>query len=607
MSLAVAPSSVHAQPAVEENARKFLLATTYMKDGQYERAIPVLEDLYDEDPSTNAYFLRLKESYSELKRYEDALTLIDDRMGYGPSPYLLAERGALLFRMDDEEAARRSWRNAINLAPGRSLPYREVYRAMLSVRLYDSATEVLLEAREALAHPGAFRAELADLYSSSASYGLAMEEYVAMILESPDQASYVRSRLARLVQTDEMFEQAIPVVERAIRENPLDRSIRELAGWMYRESGQYERAFETNRAIDRLENEEGRVLLAFALNAADAGATEVAFRALDEIIETHPASVSAISAELSRADLNYRIAVDVNEPVFDHLANRIPAPHYDAAIEGYRRFLQTHPRDPRVPDVLWRMARLQLDVFHELGEAEGILGEITTLYPESPIADQARFDIGLTYLLRDDLPQARLAFSRLENDLRIGELAERSRFELAQISFYEGQFESAMAFADALDENTAADIANDAIELKVLLRENRGPDSLDTPLKGYARAQLLYRQRRFAEALTILDPLLISHPDHKLDDEVRFARAETLREIGDFHEAISAFEELVSTHTDSYLADRSLFEVGDIYERGLRQPALALEAYSNLLTRFPGSLLAPEVRARIRRLRGDQV
>jgi len=253
------------------------------------------------------------------------------------------------------------------------------------------------------------------------------------------------------------------------------------------------------------------------------------------------------------------------------------------------------------------MSQLQLNVFHELGEAEALLSEIVSRHPESPVADQARFDIGVTYLLRDDLTQARLAFSRLENELRIGELAERSRFELALIAFYNGHFESALAFADALDENTATDIANDAIELKVLLRENRGPDSLDTPLRQYARSQLLHRQRRFREALSLLEPLLMSYQSHALDDEIQFWRASNLRELGRFEDAVAAFTEIVTENRESYLADRSLFAVGDIYERGLKEPALALEAYSNLLVEFPGSLLAPEVRARIRKIRGDHV
>ena len=64
--------------------------------------------------------------------------------------------------------------------------------------------------------------------------------------------------------------------------------------------------------------------------------------------------------------------------------------------------------------------------------------------------------------------------------------------------------------------------ANDAIELKVLLRENRGPDSLSSPLRDYAKAQLLYRQRRFGESLALLEPLLLSYSSHALIDEILF-------------------------------------------------------------------------------------
>jgi tetratricopeptide (TPR) repeat protein len=596
-----------AQVEIEESARKFLLASTYMKAGQFDRAIPILEDLYAADPSTNAYFLRLKESYTELKRYEDAIRLVDQRTEFGVTPYLLAERAALMYRMEDEEGAFDYWRRAIDFAPDRSLPYREVYRSMLSVRLYDSATEVLLEARDALDFPGAFRAELADLHSSNAAFGLAMEEYVAMIIESPEQEAYVRARLARLVQTEEMFAESIPVVERAVRDHPLNRQIRELAGWLYRESGQFDRALETNRAIDRLEGEEGRVLYAFALNAADAGAMQYAFEALAEIIASYPGSPSATSAELARAELSFRLAEQLGEQAFDAAGNRIAAPYYDAALEGYRAFIQAHPQDPRVPDVLWRMAQLQLTVFHELGEAEALLLEVSSRYPDSPVADQARFDMGVIHILRNDLTRAKLTLSRLESELRIGELAEKARFELARIAFYEGHFETALTFADALDENTAADIANDAIELKVLLRENRGPDSLDTALREFARSSLLFRQRRFEESLDVIAPLLLSYANHPLADEIRFSRAQTLRELARYDEAIAGFEQIALEQSDSYLADRSMFEIGDIYERSLQQPALALDAYSNLLVQFPGSLLAPEVRARIRRIRGDEV
>ncbi len=105
----------------------------------------------------------------------------------------------------------------------------------------------------------------------------------------------------------------------------------------------------------------------------------------------------------------------------------------------------------------------------------------------------------------------------------------------------------------------------------------------------------------------MLDPLILSYASHGLADEIKYWRASTLRELGSFDEALSAFDDIVTEHRESYLADRSMFAVAEIYEKALRQPAMALDVYSELLIEFPGSLLAPEVRARIRKIRGDQV
>ena len=88
-------------------------------------------------------------------------------------------------------------------------------------------------------------------------------------------------------------------------------------------------------------------------------------------------------------------------------------------------------------------------------------------------------------------------------------------------------------------------------------------------------------------------------------DEAAFLRAGVLRALGRAADALAAYEAFPAAHPDSYLVERALFAVGDLEERDRRDAEAAQAAYTALLTRFPGSLLAPEARARIRRLRGD--
>ena len=303
--------------------------------------------------------------------------------------------------------------------------------------------------------------------------------------------------------------------------------------------------------------------------------------------------------------MHERWAQQTRERIFDDLGNRLPAPHFDTALDTYRSFLQQYPTHPRYPDVLRRIGRLQQDVFFNLGEADATLSEVANRYPNTQAAFQARYDLGRIALARGTLEDALLIFTRLIDEMRIGELAELARFERARIHFYRGEFEAAKTLVSALDKNTSSDVANDAIELKILLLENKGPDSLSTPLRRYAEAALLQRQRRPTDVVQQLDSLLKDFGMHPLADDARFMRATALREAGRFDDAVAAFGELPLIHPDSHLADKSIFQAADIHERDLLNEKRALDLYIRMLTNFPGSLLIPEVRIRIRHLRGD--
>ena len=204
--------------------------------------------------------------------------------------------------------------------------------------------------------------------------------------------------------------------------------------------------------------------------------------------------------------------------------------------------------------------------------------------------------------MRNDLDEARLAFSRLVERLRTGDLAEQARYELALLQFYEGAFETATARLQTTNTNTSTDVANDAIELKVLIMQNKGPDSLNAPLRQFAEARLEHRQRRFQQALTTLDTLLTAHSQHPLNDEARFLRASVLRDQGRADSAEAVFAELPLLFPQSPLADRSLFEAARLQEEALGQPESALATYAKLLEDYPSSLLAARARERIRAL-----
>lgn len=587
---------------------RYQLADSYLRAGQYDRAITLLQDLYEESPATYAFFEKLKEAYENVKRYDEAIALVEDRIPRDANLVgLLSEKARLQFLRGDETIAYESWQKAIDVAPSQVNTYRIVYQSLSNVRLFEKSVEVLEGARVTLNDQEQFQVDLAWLYSLVGEYAKSMQEYVGILAKNDRQLSYVRSRLGRFVEQENVLDEGIPVVEEAVRVDPLNRSFRELLGWLYLENRQFSEAFDVYRAIDRLEQEEGNVLFTFAQQAADAGAYEVSAKAFDEVLDRYPNSPAAPEAQLGLARMHEKHAEDMAERAFDDSGNRISAPNYEAALDNYRIFLQEYPSHAAYPEVLQHIGRLQQEIFYALGDAESTLKEVIEKFPASMAFQEANFDMGRIAVLRDELPKARLIFSRVEEELRIGELAERARFELALIHFYQGEFDAALTLTQVMNENTSTDIANDAIELKVLLFENKGPDSLNAPLNLYADASLAARQRLHNKALSTLDSLMLQYGNHPLMDDARFLKATTLREIGRTEEALAAFLEFPLIHPESFFVDRSLFTAAQIYDYELGKEELAIETYSRLLNEYSGSLLASQARERIRILRGDGI
>jgi len=267
--------------------------------------------------------------------------------------------------------------------------------------------------------------------------------------------------------------------------------------------------------------------------------------------------------------------------------------------------LENYPTHNASPSVRATLGKLQLDVYRHLDAAQRTLKDVVSSHPEHAAANEARYDLGRVALLRDNLDRARLLFSRLSERLRSGDLADQARFELALLQYYQGSFEAARTQAEATSANTSADVTNDAIDLSVLIQENKGPDSLNTPLRQYARAQLDIRQHRYQKADARLDSLLQRYGRHSLADDARFRQAEVALAQGDTTTALQRYRALPQRHPRSPFADRSLFRLGTLYE-AQGNPEQAAELYDRLLTEYPSSLLASDVRTRLRALRRPQ-
>lgn len=575
------------------------MADAHLQAGETEQAIDLLESLYEASPRNSSFYRKLKEAYESVKRYDEAVELVEDRIGNRPTPTLLSEKARLLYQKGAEDEARTTWNEALTLFPDEPTTYRVVYQSLVESRRFKQAIDVLKEAREVLEDDSLFRTELAYLYGLDGRHEEAMSEYVEMLDQSPDQINLVRRRLQSFVEQGEGVSASIERLETAVENHPLNPSYRELLAWLLMKTDDYEAAYTVHRALDRQQQAEGETLFSFAREAADADRYAVATKAYQAILEHHAEAEVAPRAQRALGDA-YRKWASTEDG--GSLSPPDSSSRYAASRQAYASFLDQYPDHEAVPEVLAALGTLQLDVYRNLEAARSTLETVVNSHANTEAAGEARYELGRISLLQGHYDQARRRFSRLAEDLRGDELGDRARFELARLQYYRGAFDAALALTDSVSATPSSDVTNDAIELRVLINENQGPDSLNTPLRLYAQAELRSRQHRYDDALTHLDSLLQSHERHPLADEARFQQARVHLAREDTTSALETYRAFPRTHPRSPYADRSLFRLGELYEAQNRTDT-AIETYDRLLSDYPNSLLASDVRSRLRALR----
>jgi len=253
-------------------------------------------------------------------------------------------------------------------------------------------------------------------------------------------------------------------------------------------------------------------------------------------------------------------------------------------------------------EALYRIGIIKFEKLYDLDGALEAFNRIKKLSITSNTSHDASLRIGEVQVARNHLGEARKEYESVRR-VPIPVYQDQAIFKLAELCYYEAQFDSARALLSRFRANLTTDAANDALQLQYFIQENETASR--NALAEYSIADLLVRQRKFSEALIRFQNIVKRYPTALLVDDAVFKIGEIYLQLGQPGEALSEFHFLVDSVETSILKDRSQFRIAEIYHSVLGNRAQAIEAYEKLLAQFPNSLYAEETRKRIRILRGD--
>lgn len=581
---------------------KFRLAESYEQSNQLEKAKSLYEEIYSSQPNNNQFLEALNRTYIRLKEYNKSVELLNSAINRTPqdvTKYGLL--GSTYYLMDDAEKAFQIWDEGIKAIPNSIITYRVIANYAIENRAFDKAIEILTEGKKINNDPKIFSYDLANLYSISMNFEGAVNEYVDLLDNDPNQLAIVKNRIASYLNRPGAVNQSADELNKIIEEKP-KVIYYDLLAFIFIQGNDYEKALSVFIESDRTFIKNGSSVYNLGETALRDGSIETAVKAFAYVLENYPNSPFSFSAKIGfakseEARLNKEEEKSKSwKPYFINEYNYKSA--YQKIIDSYNSFLQKETaRNPYYFEALYRIADIQKNKMNNQRTADSLFSIIIQKAPISEYGSNSYLELGNSSIDNNDLEKAKELF---ENGLKLyratPEQQNAFKFKLAKINFWSGNFSDALNYLSEITVNLNDNKTNDALELSFIINVGKR-DSLS--LLEFARADLAAEQEKFNIAAENFKLLSQNKDLFVLNDVSKLKYAEMLAALNYLPETVNILEEIVNLKTKNIFSDKSLFFLGEVYEFGLLDSTKAINVYKNLLENYPNSIYFEKCREKL--------
>jgi tetratricopeptide (TPR) repeat protein len=208
-------------------------------------------------------------------------------------------------------------------------------------------------------------------------------------------------------------------------------------------------------------------------------------------------------------------------------------------------------------------------------------------------------------LLDEKFNQAIIYYAQIEEDLKNDAVGHEASLKVAKSSYFKGDFEWAQKQFKVLKSSASQLIANDALEMFLLINDNTVEDSTQTALKKFARADFRLYQNRKTEALAQFKDILANDKTESIQDVTLLRIGKIYESMGQFDLALQNYQTIIDKYQEGIYIDEALFFSAEIYNKKLQNPEKAKPLYEKVLFNHQDSIYFVEARKQFRLLRGD--
>jgi outer membrane protein assembly factor BamD (BamD/ComL family)/thioredoxin-like negative regulator of GroEL len=574
-----------------------LLARQYAANGEQQKALDIYQKLFKQD--NEAYYQQYFTSLLTFKKFDEAETITKKmlRKYPGNNEYTIA-LGSVYTQQGNTAKADALYNDLI-----KNLPADQGAIANIASQFYQSANadyaiKIFLQGRKLIHNDNAFAFELITLYRYKRDKAALTEEYLNFLPANPVFLNQAESTLASVYEGPADYDMLKVSLLKRIQKDPQQIVYTNLLTWQFLQQKEFDMALNQALALSRRQNDDGS-------NVFELCRTLVANEAYD-------AAIRGYEYIVSKGDKDNQNYISAKIELINTKNLKVTNGQYTQADllgleKDYTDLLSELGRGRGTVFAMQKLANLQAFKLHKLKDAQALLEAAIAIQGVRPaLLAACKLDLGDIYLLNNQPWDASLLYSQVEKDNTATPIAQDAALRNAKLAYYTGDFDWARRQLNILKAATTQLIANDALNLSLLISDNLNADSAGKALKIYSRADLLIFAEQPAKAMLTLDSIDKKYPGNALEADILMANARIMIQQKDFTNAVTILKEIVEKHAFDLWADDAVYMLGDIYETKLDDANQAKTYYQKIITDYPGSLWINDARKRFRLLRGDK-
>lgn len=571
------------------SAQNEQLAFNYIDAGEYEKAATILEEVYTKNK--HLYLDKLLYCYQQLQQYDKALKFINELKPKNNNPTLLVEEGYIYQLQKKQSEADKKYQEALNeIDKNANFAYNlgSVFERKVllewALKAYEKGQKL---------NPNLnFDYQTAMIQGQLGNLEVMLNKLLDYGFNTPDGTPMVQNQLTRFLMDDTDGSFAATIRKNLLLRTQKSQDVywNQFLSWFFVQQKEYGKAFIQEKAVYKRNPDSFINIVTLAKMAMEEKQYEDAKTILSFVLENTQNLDLQMQAHHFLISMEMESATSKDYPAIDlklqELLKKYGISQYSIDLQILSAHFKTFylNQSKLGIELLQNTLKLPLNV-REQSEVKMELADIM-VYDE-------KFN------------QAILYYAQVEDNLKNDVLAHEASLKLAKANFYKKDFDWTLQQVKVLKQSPSLLIANDAIEMFLLIQDNSAEDSLRVALQAYSTADLKLYQNKKEEALQLFLAILQKHKGESIEEGTLFKVGKIYEEKGDFNKALTYYQNILDNHKDGIYKDEALFFSAEIYRKHLLDNEKAKALYEKVVLEHPDSLYYTESRKQYRTLRGD--